>query len=166
MPFARLSLSAVAAAGLSMAFASTPAQAQYADDPPYGYDQPAPGYYPPPAPAYAPPPAYYNESPTVGDVIVVAPRHRMERDPATGAPIDHVYASRAVRYDDLDLTSDWGVRTLHARVVRAAETACNYLDRRYDTLDSGDRSCVDDAVRDAMRQAPIGDSVDASYEGP
>ncbi len=166
MPFARLSLSAIAVAGLSAAFAGTPAQAQYADDPPYGYDHPAPGYYPPPAPAYAPPPAYDDRETSVGDVIIVAPRRRAERDPATGAPIERVYASRRVRYDDLDLTTDWGVHTLHARVVRAAETACNYLDRRYDTLDQGDRSCVDDAVRDAMRQAPIGESVDAAYEGP
>ena len=175
MPFARLTFSAVAAAGLSLAFGSAPAQAQYADDPPYGYDHSAPGYYPPP-PAYspppvgseyAPPPAYDDSAPTVGEVIIVAPRHhRAERDPATGAPIERVYASRRVRYDDLDLTTDWGVHTLHARVVRAAETACNFLDRRYDTLDQDDRSCVDDAVRDAMSQAPIGESVDAAYEGP
>jgi UrcA family protein len=166
MPFARLSLSAVAVAGLSMAFTGTPAQAQYADDPAYAYDHPAPGYYPPPPPAYAPPADYEDAGPTVGEVIIVAPRHRSERDSATGAPIERVYASRRVRYDDLDLTSDWGVRTLHARVVRAAETACNYLDRRYATLDQEDHSCVDDAVRDAMRQAPLGESVDAAYEGP
>ena len=183
MPFARLSLSAVAAAGLSMAFGSAPAQAQYADDPPYGYDHPAPGYYPP-APAYAPPPAddgyappsdngyyppprAYAPGPTVGEVIIVAPyRHRRETDPATGAPIERISASRRVRYDDLDLNSDWGVNELRHRVVRAAHDACDSLDRHYDVLDADDGACVADAVRDAMHQAPIGEGVDAAYEGP
>ena len=184
MTLARLSLSAVAAAGLSMVLGSAPAQAQYADDPPNNYSQPAPGYYPPAqtyAPAaddqYAPPPpgGYYAPAPgyarpgtTVGEVIVEAPYHhrRSERDPATGAPIERVYASRTVRYDDLDLTSGWGVSELHHRVLRAAHDACDSLDRHYDVLDADDGACVADAVRDAMHQAPIGEGVDAAYEGP
>jgi len=184
MPFARLSLSAVAAAGLSLAFGSAPAQAQYADDPPYGYDHPAPGYYPP-APAYGQPPAdeayappayngYYTPPPyaapesTVGEVIIIAPyhHHRREVDPATGAPIERISASRRVRFDDLDLNTDWGVRQLHYRVVRAAHDACDSLDRHYDVLDSDDGDCVADAVRNAMNEAPIGEGVDAAYEGP
>jgi len=181
MPFARLSLSAIAAAGLSLALSGTPAQAQYADDPPYGYDHSAPAYYPPaPAPAYAPPaddndgpppayagppPAYANSAPTVGEVIIVAPYRHSERDPATGAPIERVSTSRRVRYDDLDLTTDWGVHELHHRVERAAQDACDSLDRHYDTLDSGDSECVVRAIRDAMAQAPIGYASDAAYEG-
>jgi len=178
MPFARLSLSAIAAAGLSLALSGTPTQAQYADDPPYGYDHPTPGYYPPapayappadgdyaPAPAYAAPPTAYDESPSVGEVIIVAPRRYSERDPATGAPIERVATSRRVRYDDLDLTTDYGVHELHHRVERAAQDACDSLDRHYQTLDSGDQECVVRAIRDAMAQAPIGYASDAAYEG-
>ncbi len=184
MPFARLSLSAIAAAGLSLALSGTPAQAQYADDPPYAYDHsaPAPGYYPPPPvqtyappaddgygpppPAYAgPPPGYADAEPSVGEVIIVAPRRYSERDPATGAPIERVATSRRVRYDDLDLTTDYGVHELHHRVERAAQDACDSLDRHYQTLDSGDQECVVRAVRDAMAQAPLGYASDAAYEG-
>ena len=204
MPFARLSLSAIAVAGLSLALSGTPAQAQYADDPPYGYDHPAPGYSPPspgyaqpgyaqpgyaqpgyaqpgyaqpgyappaddgyaPPPAYAgPPPRYADSESTVGEVIIVAPYRHSERDPATGAPIERVSTSRRVRYDDLDLTTDWGVHELHHRVERAAQDACDSLDRHFDTLDSGDQECVVRAIRDAMAQAPIGYASDAAYEG-
>lgn len=159
MPFVRLSLAAVAATSLSMAFAAAPAQAQYADDPPYGYDHPAPTYYPPP-------PSYADQGPTVGEVIVRAPYRRSERDPATGAPIERVSTSRVVNYADLDLTTDWGVRELHFRVVRAAQDACDSLDRHYNVMDAGDHECVSNAVRDAMHQAPIGYATDAAYEGP
>jgi UrcA family protein len=157
-----------------MAFASAPAQAQYADDPPYSYDHPAPAYYPP-APAYAPPadtyyaprPVYTDPGTTVGEVVVVAPyRHRSERDPATGAPIERVSASRVVHYSDLDLTTDWGVHQLHFRILRAAQDACDSLDRHYQVMEPGDRECVSNAVRDAMHQAPIGYASDADYEGP
>ena len=164
MSFVRLSLAAVAATSLSMAFGAAPAQAQYADDPPYGYDHPAPAYDPPADPYYAR--AYADQGPTVGEVVVIAPyRHRSERDPATGAPIERVSASRVVRYSDLDLTTDWGVHELHYRIVRAAEDACDSIDRHYDVMEPGDRACVADAVRDAMRQAPIGYGSDAAYEG-
>jgi UrcA family protein len=174
MPFVRLSLAAVAATSLSMAFTAAPAQAQYADDPPNSYDRPAPAYYPP-APAYAPPsaggyyapaPAYADEAPTVGEVIVRAPYRRSERDPATGAPIERVSTSRIVRYGDLDLTTDVGVHELRYRIVRAAHDACDSLDRHYDVMDAGDHQCVSDAVRNAMHDAPIGYASDAAYEGP
>jgi UrcA family protein len=172
MPLVRLSLAAVAATSLSMAFASAPAHAQYADDPPYAYDHPAPTYYPPP-PAYAQPPTgYYAPAPayaepgsTVGEVVVIAPYHRAERDPATGAPIERVSTSRVVHFDDLDLTSDYGVHELHYRIVLAARDACDSLDRHYDVMDPGDGSCVARAVVDAMHQAPIGYARDAAYEG-
>jgi UrcA family protein len=172
MPLVRLSLAAVAATSLSMAFTAAPAQAQYADDPPYGYDHPAPTYYPP-APAYAPPaagyyapaPGYAEPGPTVGEVVVIAPYRRAERDPATGAPIERVSTSRIVRFDDLDLTTGYGVHELHYRIVLAARDACGSLDRHYDVMDAGDSDCVSRAVINAMHQAPIGDARDAAYEG-
>jgi UrcA family protein len=170
MSFVRLSLPLLAAAGLSVGLAA-PAQAQYADDPPYAYAPPAPAYYPPPpayyppaAAAYAPPPAY--AAPTVGEVIIRAPYRRSERDAATGAPVERVSASRVVSYTDLDLTTDWGVHELHYRIVRAAQDACDSIDRHYDVMEPGDRECVANAVRDAMHQAPIGYASDAAYEGP
>ena len=170
MPLARLSLAAIAASGLSMTL-GVPAHAQYADDPPTAYAPPPPAYYPPPAPAYYPPapayaPSFADDGTTVGEVIVRAPyRHHSERDPATGAPIERVSTSRIVRYSDLDLTTDWGVRELHYRIVRAAHDACDSLDRHYDVLDAGDHQCVADAVRNAMHDAPIGEASDAAYEG-
>ena len=166
MPLARLSMAAIAATSLSMALGSAPAHAQYADDPPYAYDHPAPAYAQPADPYYAPAPAYTEQGPTVGEVVVIAPyRRRSERDPATGAPIERVSASRMVRYSDLDLTTDWGVHALHYRIVRAAQEACDSLDHHYQVMQPGDRECVADAVRDAMHQAPIGYASDAAYEG-
>jgi len=170
MSFVRLSLPLLAAAGLSVGLAA-PAQAQYADDPPYAYTPPAPAYYPPPPAYYPPPPAdyaprtAYAAPPTVGEVIIRAPYRRSERDPATGAPIERVSASRVVNYSDLDLTTDWGVHELHYRIVRAAQDACDSIDRHYDVMEPGDRECVANAVRDAMHQAPVGYASDAAYEG-
>jgi len=172
MPFVRLSLAAVAATSLSMAFASAPAQAQYADDPPSAYDHSAPAYYPPPpayaqprAGYYAPAPAYAKPGSTVGEVVVVAPYHRVERDPGTGAPIERVSTSRIVHFEDLDLNTDYGVRELHYRVVLAARDACDSLNGRYDIMDPGDRDCVPRAVINAMHSVPIGYATDAAYEG-
>src|ERR1700735_2130783 len=42
-----------------------------------------------------------------------------------GIPPERVYASRIVHFDDLDLSTRWGVHELHSRVVRAATDACN-----------------------------------------
>jgi len=169
--FRRLALGGVALAGLTVLAASS-AQAQaYVD----GYTAPSPydnppvdqGRYSDQPPAddgagddqrtYAPPPAYSGDEPTtVGDVIVRAPR-RERRDPATGAPIELVSASRVVRYDDLDLSTGWGAHILRERVSHAARDACNELDDRYVTVDSDDQACVRNAVRDALYQTPLGD---------
>jgi UrcA family protein len=105
----------------------------------------------------------YDDDPaiasTLGGVTVIAPR-RAERDPATGAPIERVSAHRIVRYDDLDLRRDWGVRALHARIERAARSACDELDSAYPITASDSPPCVRDAVRRAMYEVPVSYSED------
>jgi UrcA family protein len=128
------SLGAVAAFGLT-AVASTSAFAQ-------------PGY------------GRYDDDPyTTSGVVVTAPRHA-DRDSATGAPIEWVSASRVVRYGDLDLNRAWGQRELHARIVRAARSACNQLDDAYPITASDSPPCVRAAVRQAMYQIPTSDDYD------
>jgi UrcA family protein len=127
----RLALAGLAAIGLAAGAVSLPAHAQP------GYDE-----------TYGP----------NGDVTVMAPRH-MQRDPATGAPIEVVTKSRAVYYGDLDLSAPWGVRTLHARVVRAAVRLCNDLDNQPGPIPEDSNDCVRPAVTNAMYQAPIPDGL-------
>ena len=116
------------------------------------YDPPHPDYS---GPAYdAPPPS------SVGEVIVRAPRHEHHRDSATGAPIEQVYTSRVVRYDDLDLGTHWGAHMLKVRVTRAAEAACDQLDAMYPITASDDPPCVSTAVREALYQTPLGGDQD------
>lgn len=99
----------------------------------------------------------YDDDPyTTSDVVVTAPRHA-ERDSATGAPIEWTSTSRVVRYGDLDLNREWGQRELHARIVRAARSACDELDRAYPITASDSPPCVRDAVRQAMYQIPTSD---------
>jgi hypothetical protein len=86
---------ASAAAALGLSFASQAAAQPY-DQP--AYDQPAPY-----ASDYA-----TDTSAEVGG-IVVTPSYRPDRD-SNGIPTERVYASRVVPIDDLDLSSDWGVR--------------------------------------------------------
>jgi UrcA family protein len=151
----RLSLPAIAAAGLSLALSGAAVHAQ-----------PTPGYYT--APAYAPPPPSgdYAAGPTnAGEVIVRAPYRRAERNPATGAPIERISVSRRVQYGDLDLASNRDVRVLHDRVALAARDACDTADRNYDVMDPGDDSCVARAIIDGMRQAPIARARDVAYVG-
>ncbi len=85
-----------------------------------------------------------------GEVIV---RGMPERDPATGADIDTVTATRVVYTRDLDLNTAWGQRTLRHRIQRAASEACDYLNDRYVTIDSNSPDCYRRAVRDGMEQA-------------
>lgn len=100
----------------------------------------------------------YEETTAGGDVTITAPR--VERDPATGAEIDVVYTTRIVSYADLDLNTRWGMRTLHHRIVRAANDACSDLSMRYVTVDN-DADCVNTAVRHALYQSPLrGDAYD------
>src|SRR6202043_3924526 len=84
------------------------------------------------APARAQPQA--DDVTGVGEIVVHPDR---TRDPYTGAPIDTVTESRVVYTDDLDLNARWGQRPLLRRVQRAATDACDSLDRRFVTIDSG-----------------------------
>lgn len=121
-----LSVAAVAALGLAVA---APAAAQ----PGYGH--------------------YDNDPDTMSGVTVTAPRHQ-ERDTATGAPIEWVSTSRVVRYGDLDLRRPWGVRELHARIARAARSACDALDDAYPITAPDSPPCVRNAIRQAMYDLP------------
>ncbi len=114
-----------AAAIASLTFAAAPALAQSA------YDQDG----------------YIYQTPSV---TVYAPRH-VDRDPATGADVDVVSASRVVDTHDLDLSSDWGMHALNVRVDHAAREACHEIDYHYsDTVDDDDGACVQRAVSRAM----------------
>ena len=127
----RVCLGCCAAAGLALTLA-TPAGAQPGD-----YDR-------------------YDTGPSYpGGVTVTAPPFR-ERDSATGAPIEWVSASRAVRYDDLDLSRSWDAHVLRARVARAARAACDQLDAFYPIDAPNNPPCVRNAIRDAMDRTPIG----------
>jgi UrcA family protein len=139
-----------AAAALSLSFAGH-AGAQTYDQP--NYDQRGDS-------------ADYDGAPSVGE-IVVRPTYRDRSE--NGIPTERVYASRVVHFDDLDLSTGWGVHELHARVVRAATDACRELDSLYPSglypVDSNDGDCKARAIRRAMADAPIGDQVDTDYHG-
>ena len=86
------------------------------------------------------------------EVIVTAPRPTQERG-AYGAPIRDVALSGEVRYDDLDLTTGYGQRTLERRVSRAARDLCRRLDVRYPIATSDSPPCYQTAFDGAMEQA-------------
>jgi UrcA family protein len=107
----------------------------------------------------------YRYDSTVGEVVV-HPR-ALGRDPATGAPIDTVTASRYVNVADLDLDSPWGQRVARHRIERAASDACDYLDRHFVTLDSQSPDCYRQAVSDGLDQIEdaVGHPIYRGYEG-
>jgi len=145
MPLRRKALMLLAASSaLALAVSASPVFAQdygYADD--NGYAAPAPG---------------------TEEVIVTAPRyHAPERGHLGGEIVDVSY-SRAVRADDLDLSTGWGRHVLLTRVRVAASQMCDRLDRFYpvgvedsDTgaYGSGKRACVREAVARAMDSADV-----------
>lgn len=97
------------------------------------------------------------------EVIIQAPRYRGPQRSTIGAPIEDVGISAPVRFDDLDLTTDWGVHALHTRIFVAARTLCQRLDNRYPiTVSDGAPSCYRQAVNDAMAQADA--AVDRAYD--
>jgi UrcA family protein len=144
-------VAATAAAALGLSFAGHAGAQPYYDEP--NYDQRDS--------------ADYDTAPSVGE-IVVTPNYRNQRS-ENGIPTQRVYASRVVHFDDLDLSTRWGVHELHARVVRAATDACDQLDSLYPQglypIDSNDGDCKARAVRHAMADAPIGEAVDTDYRG-
>ena len=107
----------------------------------------------------------YSYSSTVGEVVVHP--HTLGRDPATGAPIDTVTASRYVNIGDLDLDSPWGQRVAYHRIQRAATDACDYLDAHFVTLDSGSPDCYRQAVSDGLDQVEdvVGHPIYRGYAG-
>ena len=73
----------------------------------------------------------------------------------TGLGRNHVTTvsvSRAVAYDDLDLTSPDGQATLETRVKQTANDVCKELDKRYPASMSENKTCVREAVTEAMVQ--------------
>jgi len=86
------------------------------------------------------------------EVIVTAPRPPEARG-SFGAPIRDVALSGDVRYDDLDLTTGYGARTLEHRVSRAARDLCRRLDVRYPVATADSPPCYQTAYEDAMDQA-------------
>jgi UrcA family protein len=93
---------------------------------------------------------YYRDG--SDDVIIEAPRHFHERS-RIGAPIEDVALSRVVRYNDLDLRTDWGAHELKARVTRTAASACDELDVRYPFSTPDSPPCYATAVHFGIRDA-------------
>ena len=99
-------------------------------------------YGPPP-----PPPAYDNNA--ADEIVIYAPRHRHVERGELGGPIEDVSLSKGVRYDDLNLTSDWGIRKLHDRISFTAHELCRRLDVTHPIAVSDSPPCY----RTAMEQA-------------
>jgi UrcA family protein len=106
-------------------------------------------------------PGYYQGPPE--QVEVYAPRHRSERSDI-GAPIQDVAISRPVRFDDLDLRTEWGARELRARIEYAARDMCNQLDTLYPVSTSDSPPCFRTAVDNAMYQADAAIDAARSYD--
>jgi UrcA family protein len=109
--------------------------------------------------------AAYNAPPD--EITVYAPRHRPERS-AIGAPIEDVAVSQAVRYDDLDLTTDRGIHRLHERIAATARDLCRKLDMTHPIAVSDSPPCyrtaMDRASPQAMAAIDRANAQDASYE--
>jgi UrcA family protein len=123
-----------------MALAASSANAQQ-------YDQ-----YGNPAPNYAPPPNYAPASGPPEEITIYGPRRHQERGDL-GAPIQDVAYSRAVRFDDLDLRTDWGARELRNRIEYTARAMCQRLDAMYPIKADNSPPCYRTAVDQAMYQA-------------
>jgi UrcA family protein len=94
--------------------------------------------------------AAYNAPPD--EITVYAPRHRQERSDI-GAPIEDVAVSQAVRYDDLDLTTDRGIHRLHERIAATARELCHRLDVTHPIAVSDSPPCYRTAMEEAAPQA-------------
>lgn len=102
------------------------------------------GRYGPPPP---PPSVYDNNAPD--EIVIYAPRHHRVERGDLGGPIEDVSLSKGVRYDDLDLTTDWGIRKLHDRIAFTARELCRRLDMTHPIAVSDSPPCY----RTAMEQA-------------
>lgn len=74
---------------------------------------------------------------------------------ADNGPVSSDTRTQVVRYDDLNLQADAGVRALYARLAEAAVRACGDFDRR-SAADRRDwRQCYDTALGAAVERADI-----------
>jgi len=88
------------------------------------------------------------------EVEVIAPPYHA-RSSVTGAPIVNTALSQAVRYDDLDLRTDWGARALRDRIRATARDLCGRLDRLYPISTDDSPPCYRTALENAMYQADV-----------
>jgi len=93
----------------------------------------------------------YDYGPNEQVIITAPPYHG--RSSTTGAPIRDVAMQREVRFDDLDLRSNWGARALKQRIKYQARALCQRLDNMYPVSASDSPPCYETALRDAMGQA-------------
>lgn len=94
--------------------------------------------------------AYQNYGPPE-EITIYAPRHQPDRT-YTGAPIENVALSQPVRYDDLDLTTNWGARRLNDRMRETARVLCRRLELRYVPVEGDRGSCYRQTVADAQNR--------------
>jgi UrcA family protein len=88
-----------------------------------------------------------------GEIVVTAPRHG-KRD-ASGTPTETVSHATKVKYGDLDLSTPGGRQTLDARLAKAAQTSCRWLDAHYPVVDR-ENDCETAALADAKSRLPAG----------
>ena len=113
-------------------------------------------------PNYAPPPGYGPASGPPEEITVYGPRRHEQRGDL-GAPIQDVAISQAVRFDDLDLRTEWGARELRHRIEYTARVMCQRLDTMYPIKADDSPPCYRTAVDQAMYQADSAISQARSY---
>lgn len=86
------------------------------------------------------------------DITIYAPRLHVEPGGRDALP-EKVSLSRAVSYDDLDLTTYEGARDLRYRVRDEAREVCRQLADAYPVYQIQGANCLRDATRDALIQA-------------
>lgn len=98
-------------------------------------------------------------------VIVTAPRFHVEGNRMNPVP-EKVSLTTHVRYDDLDLRSYGGARTLRVRVRDAAQNVCSQLADAYPFYQLNGTSCYKAALENGMvrANAAIRDARDRRFE--
>ena len=88
------------------------------------------------------------------EIEVTAPHYRATGTATIpGAEIRTVSMSHQVRFDDLDLSTHHGARTLHNRIRATARTLCREISAMHPVVLDSDQDCYRAAVDDAMYQA-------------
>jgi UrcA family protein len=84
------------------------------------------------------------------EVTISAPSVKtVDRDAATGAPIQEITETARVSVDPVTLTTNSGVALLQDKVLETAQQICDSTDP---LADEGDGSCVREAVKSAQAQ--------------